>query len=236
MPLTVDALNDRDPPVRSGAAQALARWGRPAPQAIPSLLTLLNSTNDHLAMSAASALGRITKRCDAAIPGVRRLLDSTTNDYTRAVAAMTLWRLGGDVEEARARLEPLLSSKHGKGIAARSLGEMGPLARASVPALLKASQESIGTWVEMSDRAHCAKAVLRIQGETAESYAVLEEAITTEKNSWVRGTMCDEIAQITNLARPLLPALRKALNDPDRDVRYEAAQALQKLNQPAPPR
>ena len=42
---------------------------------------------------------------------------------------------------------------------------MGPLARESVPALLKASHENIGAWVEMYDRAQCAKAVLRIQGE-----------------------------------------------------------------------
>lgn len=229
MPIIVSALTDRSESVRIVAAQALARWGQPAAHALPQLLSLLNSTNDSLAMSAASALGKITNRCDVAVPGVRRLLEST-NDYTRAVAAMTLWRLGGDAEETRALLEALLTSKLGKGIAASSLGQMGSAAGGSVPALLKASNESIGTWVEMYDRAQCAKAVLRIQGESTEAYAVLEEAITTEKNGWVRSTMCGEIAQLTNLARPLLPALRKALNDPSRDVRYEAAQALEHLD------
>ncbi|HWN94226.1 MAG TPA: HEAT repeat domain-containing protein [Methylomirabilota bacterium] len=228
MPIAVEALSDGNWNVRVVAAQTLGRWGQPNTLAIPPLLALLNSTNGEAAMSAASALGRMTNRCDEAVPGVRRLMAST-NDYTVAVAAITLWRLGGDVTEARRTLESLLGSKRGKGGAANFLGQMGPVARDSVPALLKASQESIGAWVDMYDRAQCAKAVLRIGGESAEAYAVLEEAITTEKNGWVRGTMCREIAQLKELARPLLPALRKALNDPSRDVRHEAARALLRL-------
>jgi HEAT repeat protein len=230
MPIATAALNDPNQHVCIMAAQTLASWGQPAPRVIPTLLSLLNSTNDQAAMSAAMALGRITNRCDEAMPGVRRLLGST-NDFTRAVAAMTLWRLGGDAEETRQTLTSLLSSKQGKGGAASFLGQMGPAAKESVPALLKASHENIGAWVEMSARAQCAKAVLCIQGESPEAYAVLEEAITTEKNGWVRATMCGEIAQLTNLARPLIPALRKALNDPSRDVRHEATLALRQLGQ-----
>jgi HEAT repeat protein len=230
MPIVIEALGDPIWDVRTMAAQTLAHWGQPAPSAITPLLALLNGTNDQTAMSAAMALGRITNRCDEALPGVRRLLNST-NDYTRGVAAITLWRLGGDAAETRRTLEGLLTSKRGKGGAASSLGQMGAVARDSVPVLLKASHENVGAWVEMYDRAQCAKAVLRIQGESAEAYSVLEEAITTEKNGWVRGTMCEEIAQMGNLARPLLPALRKALNDPSRDVRHEAALALRKLGE-----
>ena len=228
MPLVIEALNDRKADVASVAAQTLARWGQPAPQAMPSLLLSLNGTNEQASMSAASALGRITNRCHEAGSGLRRLLDST-NDYSRAVAAMTLWRLGGEAAETRRILETLLASPRGKGSAASYLGQMGTAARASVPALLKASRENIGAWVEMYDRAQCAKAVLRIQGASAEAYAVLAESITNEKNGWVRGTMCGEIAQLDELARPLLPAVRQALSDPSREVRHEADQALRKL-------
>ena len=228
MPLVIEALNDRKADVAWTAAQTLARWGQPAPQAIPSLLLLLNGTNEEASMSAASALGRITNRCDEALPGVRRLLDST-NDYRRAVAAMTLWRLGGDAEQTRRTLEGLLTTKRAKGAAASSLGQMGEPARASVPALLKASHESAGRWVEMYDRAQCAKAVLSLQGESPEAYAVLEEALTTESNSWVRATMAGEVGQLGALAKPLLPALRKATHDTNRDVRHEAELALKHL-------
>jgi HEAT repeat protein len=72
--------------------------------------------------------------------------------------------------------------------------------------------------------------VLRIKGESPEAYAVLEASITTEKNGWVRETMIGEIAQLGALARPLLPALRRALYDSSRDVRHAAAEALELLN------
>ncbi len=228
MPLVIDSLRDSELQVRLVAAQTLARWAQPAPAAIPDLLSLLGSANDSAAMSAAMALGRITDRCDEALPGIRQLLRST-NDYTRAVAAMTLWRLGGEPEETRQVLQSLLRSKRGKGVAARSLGQMGPLAKASVPELLKAATEVIGTWVEMYDRAQCAQAVLRIQGASAEAYAVLAEGITTERNSWVRTTMCAEIAGLGELAIPLEPALQRASKDYNRDVRHEAALALKRL-------
>ena len=57
--------------------------------------------------------------------------------------------------------------------------------------------------VEMYDRAQCAKAVLRIQGESPEAYAVLEEAITAESNSWVRATMAEE--DVIAAGRPIQP-------------------------------
>jgi hypothetical protein len=81
----------------------------------------------------------------------------------------------------------------------------------------------------MHERAECAKAILRIQGESAAAYAVLEESITTEKNSWVRLTMIGEIAELGTLAQPLIPALHKVLNDPKREVRHEAMLALELL-------
>ena len=230
MPLVIASLRDREEQIRLVAAQTLARWAQPAPAAIPDLVSLLNSTNDSAAMSAAMALGKITNRCEEALPGVRQLLDST-NDYIRAVATMTLWRLGGEAEETRRILEGLLRSRQAKGVAASSLAQMGPAAKASAQELLKAASEPIGAWVDMYDRAQCAKAVLRIQGASPEAYAVLETAITTESNYWVRTTMCGEIAALGELAGPLLPALRRAEKDPHREVRHEAALALKHLEE-----
>ena len=229
MPIALASLSDEVWDVRSVAAQAIANWGRPEPAAIPLLLSLLTSTNEYAAMSAAMALGRITNRCNEAISSLRKMLAST-NDYYRAVASMTLWRLGGEAEETRQTLENLLTSKGGKGVAAEYLGQMGPAARASLPTLLKACQQSIaGAWVDMHDRAECAKAILHIQGESTDAYAVLEESITTEKNSWVRQTVTAEIAELGPLAQPLIPVLRRVLNDPKREVRHEAMLALELL-------
>jgi hypothetical protein len=226
--IVIASLSDKESDVRSVAAQALDHWGQFIPEAIPPLLTLLNCTNEYEAASAAGALSRITNRCEPAISILRRM--QPTNDYCRVVIAISLWRLGEDPEEARTTLEGLLTSIRGKAYAARFLGEMGSPARKSVPALLRASQQVVGTWVEPYDQAECAKAVLRIQGESPEAYAVLERSITTESNRWVRETMISEIAQLGSLAEPLLPVLQRALNDPSRDVRNEARMALARLH------
>ena len=233
MPLVIGSLSDPQLEVRSVAAYTLARWAQPAPEAIPPLLSLLNGTNEGAAMSAAMALGKITNRCDEALPGLKRLTGST-NDFTRAVAVNTAWRLGGDAEQTRQTLEGLLTSRKARGAAAGYLGELGAAAKPSVPALLNASQANLEAWVEMYDRAQCAKAILRIQGESAEALQILEEAITKEKNHWIRGTVASEIGSLGALARPLIPALRKALNDSHREVRHEARLALERLETERP--
>ena len=150
------------------------------------------------------------------------------------MAAITAWRLGGDAEQARQTLEGLLTSRKARGAAAGYLGELGAAAKPSVPALLNASQANLEAWVEMYDRAQCAIAILRIQGKSAEAYQILEEAITKEKNHWIRGTVASEIGSLGALARPLIPALRKALNDPHREVRHEARLALERLETERP--
>jgi HEAT repeat protein len=81
----------------------------------------------------------------------------------------------------------------------------------------------------MYDRAQCAKAVLRIQGETPEALGVLEEALTFKSNGWVRANMAEQLGDSGPLAVPLIPALRRALQDSDREVRHAATEALGKL-------
>jgi len=228
MPLVIASLSDPHWEVRSAAASTLARWAQPTPEAIPPLLSLLNSTNENAAKWAAVALGRTTNQCDEARPGLERLA-SSTNDFTRAFAAITAWRLGGDAEQTRQVLDGLLMSLGARGSAAQFLGEMGSIAKPSVPTLLAAAQPVVGATVPMYGRAQCAKAVLRIQGESPVAYQILEEAITKEENGVVRGSVASEVGELGALALPLIPALRKALNDRHREVRHQAALALERL-------
>jgi HEAT repeat protein len=229
LPIAIKALDDSIPDVRVAAADALYCWGAPAPEAIPKLLSFISGTNVQLAVASAAALGRITNRADDAIPLIRELLARSTNDYGRAVVAVTLWRLGGHSEECRELLESLLNTQTGRGAAAKYLGEMGDAARLSIPALLRASHADLEAWVDMHDRAHCAMAVLRIGGQSAEAIGVLEEALAYSRNRWVRGTVAEEIGAMGSLAVPLIPALRRTAQDPDREVRHEAAKALARL-------
>ena len=144
------------------------------------------------------------------------------------MAAVTLWRLGGDAEEARLTLESLLTSQR-RSTAASYLGKMGLAAQASVPALLRASHEVIGEWVDMYGRALCARAVLRIQGQSPEAVGVLAEALAFRSNRWVRATVAEDVGKLGPVGMPLIPALQHALQDPDREVRHQAAEALAKL-------
>lgn len=228
LPIAIASLDDQSQNVQHAAANALERWGHPAPAAVPRLIALLASTNLHFGGAAAAALGRVTNRADEAFPALRQIITGT-NDYARAAAASALWRLGGDADESRRLLESLLTSKGGKGTTASYLGQMGPAARAAVPALLRASHENIGAWVDMSDRAECARAVLLIQGESTEAIGVLEEALAFQPNWWIRGSVAEDIGRLGAMARPLLPALRRALQDPERGVRHAAASALKRL-------
>lgn len=228
MPLVVTALDGPIPDVGSRAAATLAAWGQPAAEAIPKLVKMIGSTNLSAATAAADALGRITNRADGTLPSIRRLL-TATDEYAQAVGAITLWRLGGEPDESRLHLESLLSSKEAKGVAANFLGQMGSAARSSVPALLKASHDDTGSVIDMYDRAQCARAVLRIQGESNEAVHVLEAALEFKPNNWVRHTVAGNIGNLGPSGIPLMPALEKALNDPDRLVRHYAAVALAKL-------
>lgn len=229
LPVAIQALDDPRSTIRVAAAYALNRWGAPAPEAIPKLVSFISGTNVQLAVASAAALGRITNRADDAIPLIRELSTRSTNDYGRAIAAVTVWRLGGNAEEARQQLESLLASKTGRGAAAKFLAEMGGAARPSIPALLRASHVDLEAWVDMYDRAQCAKAVLQITGQSAEAVGVLEEVLAHSKNGWIRGTVADELGRMGPLALPLIPALRRTLKDPVREVRHEAGEALTRL-------
>ena len=229
LPIVIEALDDPKPDIRVAAADALNRWGARAPEAVPKLVSYLSGTNVQLAVAAAAALGRVTNRADDAIPLIRELFTRSTNDLGRAVVAITLWRLGGNAEEARRQLESLLTTKTGRGAAARYLGELGDAARPSIPALLRGSQADLEAWVDMHDRAQCAMAVLRIVGESGEAVGALEDVLAHSENGWIRGTVAEEIGKMGPVAFPLIPALQRALKDPVREVRHEAAKALAQL-------
>lgn len=212
----------------AAAAGTLEMWGRLAPQAVPALVSMLSATNGNIATAAVRALPVVTNRADQALPALRSLL-AGNNEQARAAAAFALWKFGGDADQTRTILESLLTTPRGKGSAAMYLAKMGPMAQPSVSALLKASHESVGAWVDMFDRAMCAEAVLKIQGESAEAIRELENAIRFQQNSWVRATVAKRVGSLGAVARPLIPALRQALNDADFEVRHEAAKSLNKL-------
>lgn len=94
IPLAIEAFDIPNQDIQRAAAEALNRWGVPAPEAVPKLVSLISITNIHLAVSCAAALGRITNRADIAIPAIRKLHQRYFSHDVEAVVAATLWRLG----------------------------------------------------------------------------------------------------------------------------------------------
>jgi hypothetical protein len=234
MPLAIEALDIPIQDIQRAAADALNRWAMPAPEAVPKLITLISSTNISLAVGSAAALSRITNRANAVLPALRELVQLSTNRHHEAVLTAALWRLGEPAESTRKHLESLLVTKEGRRHAAKFLGEMGQKATASIPILLRMSGQNLGDSLDIWSRVLCAMGVLKIQAHSPEAISVVEEALAYPQNAWVRATVAEDCGKLGHPALPIIPALRRALKDPDRGVRHEASQALAALEKLSP--
>jgi HEAT repeat protein len=146
--------------VRALAAAALAKIGGLHDMAVPVLIQVLETTNrvrDSWSppfsysrgpsvgfsppLTAAWFLGEIGSPATAAVPSLKQAMRSR-NTWLRAVAARALWRINGEADPVLPALAGALqvtkSSQTEAIIAAMTLAEMGPAARAALPELQEA--------------------------------------------------------------------------------------------------
>jgi HEAT repeat protein len=177
--LTKVLLKDPSPGVRRVAALALARLGQPA--CVPDLIKALKDTDASVRREGANALGRFGAKARAALPHLEEMLaDEEASVSPRA--AVALWRV--DKEQATTAVHHLskmlnqalkqLSGKEldrvGKGVV-EALGEIGPFAKAAIPALAEALK------APSNELRKGAVAVLARMGE--EAMPALNEALTS---------------------------------------------------------
>jgi HEAT repeat protein len=88
VPDLVRALGDPDPGVRLRAAEALARIGPDAKEAVPELIRLLSDEREHVETrkAAAWALGQIGPPASGAVPELMRILQAPPTDTPQADA------------------------------------------------------------------------------------------------------------------------------------------------------
>ena len=112
IPQLLEALADRDPTVRSGAARALGGIGPVAHCAVPELIRLLADADPYsfASSSAANALGRIGLEVRITVPALIKALQDPSPQV--------------------------------RGRAAEALGQIGPAAQAARPALVTAGQDA----------------------------------------------------------------------------------------------
>jgi hypothetical protein len=99
----VSALNDSDPDVREGAAEALREIGPTATDAFPAVIASLRDTDASVRICSALALGCFGPRAKDAVPGLIVTL-SDGDAGVRKSAAFALARIGPAAKDAVAAL------------------------------------------------------------------------------------------------------------------------------------
>jgi HEAT repeat protein len=134
---------DADNGVRTEAARALGKIGVGAGAAGGALVAVLadRKGGDALRCEAARALART----DPQGPDTAAALRAAADDRSGSVgvcAAEALWRASGDADRATRALVDRLGDVGVRAAAAQVLYRMGPKAKAAVPALLAAAQDT----------------------------------------------------------------------------------------------
>jgi len=218
----ISALGNPDADVRRGAAEALARLGPSAVEAIPALIATLNDTDTGARWHSAVALGAIG-------PGAVELLVGAlrgTNATTRQGAALALGRMGPSASRA---LRPLITALKDPDAsvrerAAEALGLLGPGAAPAAAELVRLLSDT-DPYVE---------------GKVAETLGKIgKEAVPSltpalqDRNRTVRWCAAIALGRIGAAAREAVPALTTALEDRDENVRWCAVIALGSVGVPA---
>lgn len=165
VPVLVKFLTDPDERVRAAAARALGAIGPGAAEAVPELITALDDSVNSVSSSAAYALGKLGS---AARPAVRRLLEALKERRSRTEAIIALGHIGGSsgtvIQRLGTFLEPSRDTVCYREVvtpsdayrrcdlyAAAALGDIGPAAAKTVPALIAMLKSTPGPGYEPYD-------------------------------------------------------------------------------------
>jgi HEAT repeat protein len=246
-PLT-QALRDRDPKVRGGAAFALEKLGAQAKPAIPALVAALSDPDppddprpprtpgfeDFRRDGAPQALGfhaALRAIGAPALPALLQQLDAPER-RARVVALKAIEFLWDDAQPAVPRLIALLGDPDVRGEAASALGGLG--AREAIPPLLAALNDP-----DPHFRARAAENLGRIGWERQfgqySSRTLARGAIKPlaaalkDSDAGVRAAAARALDDIGTEAAAVIPDLAAALSDPAPDVQLAAIRAFRRI-------
>jgi HEAT repeat protein len=235
-PLT-KATKDKDPEVRYAAVFALGASGTEGRFAVLSLAEALRDEASFVRWSAAQALEKLGPKAKVAVPALTQVLMDGFKDFRplrAAQAAVALVKIEPGAKEIegsiRLIVEKLLEfegadSDGSRAVAARMLGECGPAARASVPALVKRLKD-----LEPPVRVAAAAALMKITPET-ETELALSTLVAELGNAdvFVRLLAADALGELGPRARKARGTLARLLEDPEPEARHAAMDALKRI-------
>jgi HEAT repeat protein len=243
-----EALQDRHTPCRSLAAIALGELGADAKAAIPELSKALGDNDEGVRKQAAIALANIGPE---SLPALRIMVED--DDWAvRLVGVQALAYHGPEAEELVPDLAKLLTDQVGdvRAGAATALGALGPAAKEAVPQLIEAIKDDrydvqmaayqALTWVQADDEQELLKTLRKINAkyQWATPYHLKQfgpnatDAVKPlikqleAKEDGHRMAAALALANIGHAAKEAIPALKKALNDPNPQVQHSAAFGL----------
>jgi len=226
VPALTLALQDKDSPLRGGAALALRPMGPNAAGAVPALIGVLEDEPWDVRRTAIITLGEIGPKAAAAVPVLRRLMLDENVGYA---AQWSLVRIGFGQEELVGRLTEALTDRD-VGVrwrAALALKGMGTLAAGAAPALRHALDDEPGRLSVCA-----AEALLNIGAPADQVLPALVRAMES-RDSLVRHDAAWALGRLGPGAKTAIPLLLRALEDEDNEVQWAAAVALGQMGEGA---
>jgi HEAT repeat protein len=215
-PILREFANDRQTEVRVAVVKSLGKVG--GAEAVHSILPLLRDPDPHVRSSAAAGLGYTGDAC--ALPYLERLIDDSSMDLsTRGFAAIGAGILGGP--DAVAVLEPLLDASTPSELRATAIVALGatqcPRGATLLRRFLRTQDPS------SDDEALALESIARI--DPADAHVVLVAA-TKAKSGLVRASAACALGGVEPEGAGRAALLSLVENDPDPNVRADAALAL----------
>ncbi|MSU66600.1 MAG: hypothetical protein EXS38_10975 [Opitutus sp.] len=227
----VARLRDQDVRVRINAALAFGRQRARGEDAIPALIELLEDSDRRVREAASAALGGNGAKAFSAVPALTKNIGNP-NGYILDAAAKALYKIAPDSATVIAALADAVGGggvKRDRRAAADALGRIGPKAKEAIPQLTKALHNSNGSGaIEIA----AAMALGRIGSEVPEATFALVDAMG-HKSAGVRACAAWALGAMDSMdsegAERAVPALKKALQDPDPGVRAAVGEALNRI-------
>jgi len=220
VPFLANVLDRPESQLRRKAADALGAIGPGAFEAVPSLIRSLKAGNE----TAAEALGRIGE------PGsVPSLIDALSDWRVAFGAVSALGAIGPEhpgILPALVRTVSLPQAPEAVRVrAAEVLGSFGQKAKDAVPALVSLLKGPHSAAI----RSAAAQALMSISTEKESGLPILVWALGESPDPNVRRWAAEMIGRLGPAAFDAVPALVKALEDPDPAVRQEAEKSIRRL-------
>jgi HEAT repeat protein len=193
--------------------------GRP----LSAWIEALKDPDDEVRTKAAEAIGALGTKAKAAVPALREAVKDKPI-AGRFPAAEALWKVD------KAAFKEILTSKEpygsGRFAVTLALTQIGKTARELTPQVIEMAQDR-----SLPDREHALLALGFIGADPSEAVPVLRDALQDKRGQYARMLSAQALRQFGPKAKDALPELHQALEDPDAQVRVNAAGAVWKIEQ-----